>query len=306
MVATATRAQVLAFRVRAQQLDRESGPLSDTAVVDIGVQDTGPDGGLWALANRGVDVSALSPDDLATVWTIRGAPHLYLRSDLPAVAVAVQPYSDSDAGKRIYDASKPLRAAGIANLAALDGVAKAMRAVVTTPKVKGEVSTEVTARMSAPYLRWCRPCNATHLYEMPFRLAALRAGLELQPGTSPPVLQRIPGFRRDTRPSPRHDVVRAYLRLLGPATQQQVAGYLDAPVKEVRARWPEDSVEVEVEGERRWVLAADAERLEGSRPAGARLLGPFDLFLQARSWSAVRLPGCGGRASRATGFGSRS
>ena len=282
MVATATRAQVLAFRVHAQQLDRESGPLPDTAVVDIGVQDTGPDGGLWALANRGVDVPALSADDLATVWTIRGAPHLYLRSDLPAVAVAVQPYSDSDAGKRIYDASKPLKAAGIANLAALDEVAKAMRAVVNRPKVKGEVSTEVTARMSAPYLRFCRPCNATHLYEMPFRLAALRAGLELQPGTSPPVLQRIPGFRRDTRPSPRHDVVRAYLRLLGPATPQQVAGYLDAPVKEVRARWPEDTVEVEVEGERRWVLAADAERLDGSRPSGVRLLGPFDLFLQAR------------------------
>lgn len=135
MAVTATRAQVLAFRVRAQQLDRGSGAPADTAVLDIGVQDTGSDGGLWALANRGVDVSALSGDDLATVWTIRGAPHLYLRSDLPAVAVAVQPYSDADAGKRIFDASKPLKAAGIANLTALDEVAANMRAVVTRPKV---------------------------------------------------------------------------------------------------------------------------------------------------------------------------
>lgn len=282
MVLTAARAQVLDFRVGAQQLDREAGPLAETAILDIGAQDTGPDGGLWALANRGVDVSALSGVDLATVWTIRGAPHLYLRSDLPAVALAVQPYSDSDAGKRIFDASKPLKAAGIANLVALDEVAKAMRAVVTRPKVKGEVSTELTARMSPPYLRFCRPCHATHLYEMPFRLAALRAGIELQPGTSPPVLQRIPGFRRDTRPSLPHDVVRAYLRLLGPATPQHVAGYIDAPVKEVRGRWPEDAVEVDVEGERRWVLAADAERLDGPRSPGVRLLGPFDLFLQAR------------------------
>lgn len=282
MTLTAPRAQVLGFRIRAQQLDRQSGPLDDTSVLDIGAQDTGPDGGLWALANRGVDVSGLSGEDLATVWTIRGAPHLYLRSALPAVATSVQPYSDGDAGKRIFDASKPLKAAGIANLAALDEVAKAMRAVVVRPKPKGEVSTELTARMGAPYLRFCRPCNATHLYEMPFRLAALRAGLELQPGTSPPVLQRIAGFRRDTTPSPRHDVIRAYLRLLGPATPQQVAGYLDAPVKDVRARWPEDSVEVEVEGERRWVLAADAERLDDSPPATVRLLGPYDLFLQAR------------------------
>jgi hypothetical protein len=47
---------VLGFRVRAQQLDRDAGPLDDTAVLDIGVQDTGSDGGLWALAIRGVDV----------------------------------------------------------------------------------------------------------------------------------------------------------------------------------------------------------------------------------------------------------
>jgi hypothetical protein len=282
MVVTATRAQVLAFRVRAQQLDRESGRLPDTAVLDIGVQDTGSDGGLWALANRGVDVSAVADDDLATVWTIRGAPHLYLRSDLAAVAHAVQPYSEADAGKRILDASRPLKAAGIANLTALDEVATNMRAVVTRPMVKGEVSTELTGRMSPAYLRFCRPCNATHLYEMPFRLAALRAGLELQPRTSPPVLRRIAGFRRDTSPSSRHDVIRSYLRLLGPATPQQVSGYLDAPVKEVRARWPEDATEVEVEGERRWMLAADADRLDAPMPESIRLLGPFDLFLQAR------------------------
>ena len=56
------------------------------------------------------------------------------------VAAAVEPFSDADAGKRIYDASKPLKAAGIGNLAALDAVAAAMRAVVTEPTVKGDVS----------------------------------------------------------------------------------------------------------------------------------------------------------------------
>ncbi len=98
--------------MRSQQLDREAGPVDDTAVLDIGVQDTGPDGGLWALAIRGVDVSGLG-DELATVWTVRGAPHRYRRSDLPAVAAATAPFSDADAGKRIVDASKPLKAAGI-------------------------------------------------------------------------------------------------------------------------------------------------------------------------------------------------
>ena len=53
--------------------------------------------------------------------------------------------------------------------------------------------------MPESYLRFCRPCNAIHLYEMPFRLAAVRAGLELQPDTSPPVLQHITGFRKAAR-----------------------------------------------------------------------------------------------------------
>ncbi len=275
---------VLAFRVRAQQLDRAAGELADTSVLDIGVQDTGPDGGRWPLALRGAEVPSLAPDALVTVWTIRGAPHLYRRADLPAVAGAVAPFSDADAGKRIYDAAKPLKAAGIGIVAALNEVAAAMRAVVTEPTVKGEVSGVLAARLPEPYLRFCRPCNATHRHEMPFRLAAIRAGLELEAGTSPPVLRPIPGFTAAGAAGGRHDVIHAYLRLLGPATPKHVAEYLDAPVKEVKARWPDDAVQVVVDGETRWALADDRERLAGAAGSvsATRLLGPFDLFLQAR------------------------
>jgi hypothetical protein len=272
---------VLNFRVRAQQLDRDRGNPSSTAALDVGVQDTGPDGGLWALAIRGVDVSKVD-DDLATIWTIRGAPHLYRRADLPKIAAAVEPYSDEDAGKRIYDATKPLTAAGIGNLEALDSVAAAMRKVVTKPMVKGEVSTKVTQLMDEPYLRECRPCKAIHLYEMPFRLAAFRAGLELQAGTSPPVLQRIPNFRPAKKVDERFDLIRAYLRLLGPATPKHVADFLDAPLKEIKSRWPDDVVEVTVGKEKRWVLAADEKALTAKPTNATRLLGPYDLFLQAR------------------------
>jgi Winged helix DNA-binding domain len=300
MVDSITRSQVLAFRVRRQQLDRDTGLPADTAVLDLGAQDTGPDGGRWALANRGVDVSQISDDELVLVWSIRGAPHFYQRSGLRSVAAAVEPFSDADAGKRIFDASRPLKAAGISNLDALDAVAAVMRSVVTRPMVKGEVSTRLTALMDPPYLRFCRPCNTIHLYEMPFRLAALRAGLELEAGTSPPVLRPAPGFTKAARTPQRYDVVRAYLRLLGPATPKQVAAYLDAPVRDVRAHWPDDAIPVTVYGEQRWILSADAESLAdadslanaGSLPnagvptsgvaTGTRLLGPFDLFLQAR------------------------
>src|SRR3954469_8438247 len=199
-----TRGQALGLRLRAQQLGREAGTLADPAVLDIGVQDTGSDGALWALAIRGVDSSV--PDELATVWTIRGAPHVYRRADLPGVAAATAPFSDADAGRRIYDASKPLKAAGIGNLEALDAVAGTMRSLVTAPMVKGAVSARLTALMPEPHLRFCRPCDATHLYEMPFRLAALRAGLELEPGTSPPVLRPVPGLTPAATAPPHLDV----------------------------------------------------------------------------------------------------
>ncbi len=282
MVDSYTREQVLGFRLRAQQLDRDKGTLADTAVLDIGVQDTGPDGASWALALRGVDVSGLAASALVHLWTIRGAPHVYRVADLPAVAAAVEPFSEADAAKRIYDAAKPLRAAGITIIEALDTIAATMRSVVVHPMVKGEVSARLTDLLDPPHLRHCRPCDATHLHEMPFRLAVLRAGLELEAGTSPPVLGRIGDFDPASTASPAHDVVRAYLRLLGPATPKHVADYLDAPVKDVRARWPTDAVEASFDGAKRWLLAAQVPDLAVGPQPVTRLLGPFDLFVQAR------------------------
>jgi hypothetical protein len=275
-----TRRDVLGFRARAQQLGRDAGTLADTAVLDLGVQDTGTDGAAWALALRGVP--DLPADDVVLVWSLRGAPHLYRRADLPFVAAATAPFSEADAGKRIFDAARPLRAAGIPVLDGLDTIAARMREIVTAPMVKGEMSARLTAVLDEPYLRCCVPCDAIHAYEQPFRLAALRAGLELEPGTSPPVLRPVPGFAPAASPPDRLDVVRGYLRLLGPATPAHVAGYLDAPLKDVKAHWPADAVEVIVEGERRWILAADADRLAGEAPRGTVLLGSHDLFLQAR------------------------
>ncbi|GAB3651272.1 winged helix DNA-binding domain-containing protein [Glycomyces tarimensis] len=281
------RHQVLRFRVHAQQLDRERGTTADTAVLDYGVQDTGPDGGGWALALRGVDPAALSDEDLILLWTVRGAPHLYRRSEAGQVAAAVEPYSEADAGKRIYDAAKPLKAAGIGIVAALDEVAGHMRAAVTGPTPKGELSGRLAGELPEPYLRFCRPCDAIHLFEQPFRLGALRAGLELRPGTAPPVLEPIRDFAPAGEAESRFDLIRSYLRLLGPATPKQVSEFLDAPVKDVKAHWPEDAVEVDVDGEARSILSGDAESLRSADASVTRLLGPYDLFLQARDRTTI-------------------
>jgi DNA glycosylase AlkZ-like len=186
------RSEAMAYRIHAQQLDRPetARPITDAAVFDFGVQDTGRDGASWALANRGVPVREeaeleASPD-VALAWTLRAAPHYYRRTDLPEVLVATSPLSDRDAGKRVIGADKPLKEAGIPTLDGLTEVAWQMRHVVTRPMVKGEVSTQLTGRLNAPYLRYCGACKATHSWEVPFRIGALYAGLELEPGTSPP------------------------------------------------------------------------------------------------------------------------
>lgn len=283
-----TRAQVLAYRVHAQQLDAPAGSVADVADVaalDLGVQDSGPDGAAWALELRGLADAASRADELVLAWTLRGAPHAYRRTQAADVATATAPVSERDAAKRIFDASRPLRASGIPVLEALDHVAAEMRSVVTAPTVKGDLSGALNDRLPEPYLRFCRPCDAVHLYEQPFRLAALRAGLELTWGTSPPVLRRIPGWGGPSRRvEPALDPVRGVLHLLGPATPQQVATFLDSPVADVKARWPTDAEPVGVDGQTRSALTSDLPAL-ADPPATdglVRLLGPFDLLLQGR------------------------
>jgi hypothetical protein len=287
------RSEVMAHRIHAQQLDRPAAKraLTDAAIFDFGVQDTGRDGASWALANRGVPVSGAEElersADVALAWTLRSSPHYYRRTELADVMVATSPFSDADAAKRVVGADKPLKAAGIPARQGLAEVAGKMRTVVTRPMGKGEVSTRLTPLLDEPYRRDCRACRTIHAWESPFRMSALYAGLELEPGTSPPVLRRIPGWPRRT-PGPAEDPlaapeqlqpIRNYLRFLGPATPKDVAAFLDAPVAEIKKHWPADAVSIQVEGDERWWLEESATEVD---PDLVRLLGGFDLLLQGR------------------------
>jgi hypothetical protein len=293
---TVSRGQVLSFRWRAHQLDRDPGSADgsdDVALLDFGVQDTGPAGARWALANRGL--ADHDEADTVLAWTLRVSPHRYRRGDAAASATATSPWSEADAARRIFDAAKPLQPAGLGVLDALAVLAQHLRTLVTKPMAKGALSTALTAVVDPPYLRECRACGCVHVWESLFRIAPLQAGLELQPGTSPPVLQRIAGFRAPmfTRSgaaaAPTFDVIRNYLRFFGPARPADAAAFLDMPVKEVAAHWPQDAVPVavadgpEVPGERS-VLAGDLEalRVEADTPGAVRLLGPYDAYLQLR------------------------
>lgn len=285
----ASRDQVIAYRVAAQQLDRSARSVRQLAVLDIGVQDAAGEAARLAFDARlpeppGNDV--VGPDaDLALVWSLRGAPYVHRRADLPTLAAALYPLSEADATQRLNETGPSIERAGITALDQFGTAVRAMRSVVTAPTAKGAASTAVTKAIPEPMWRDCRACKTRHISDSAMRASALPAGLELQPGTSPPVLQRFARSRLVTTPRPAAltKLARGYLRLLGPATPVHVADYLDVRRADLEKYWPDDLVEVQVGRATAFLPAECRPAFENPPdPEPVRLLSGFDPYLQAR------------------------
>ncbi|MGH3329403.1 MAG: DNA glycosylase AlkZ-like family protein [Streptomycetales bacterium] len=281
------RRQVLAYRVVAQGLGRGTRAPAELGVLDLGVQDTNVGSARLALAARlpaGFGDPVKDPS-FTLLWSFRGAPHLHRTGDLPGLAAALWPMSDADALARLAAERNPLKAAGIGGREAFAVAAGAMCTVVTRPMTKGEVSAAVTARLPEAYSYRCRSCQATHVYGGLFQLAGLFAGVRLVPDRSPTTLAPL----EDRPPVPPTSAgaggpIRGYLRLHGPATLAEAAGYLGSGQAALRPAWPGDLVEVAVEGRRAWLPEERVDALRDASPASdvVRLLPPSDPYLQAR------------------------
>jgi hypothetical protein len=293
-----SREQVIAYRLAAQGLYREAGAVGDLGVLDIGVQEAmGHPAALAFAARLPADVS-VAPGDvavgpghrLALAWTLRGAPHVHRRRDLDAVARALWPLSEADAAGRLNETGPSVKKAGLPALEQFELAVAAMREVVTSPTAKGAASTEVTKRIPKVMRRDCRPCKTSHVSDSAMRSAAPAAGLEMEPGTAPPVLLPRRGAKLPTGVDPEAVAALAvsYLTYLGPAGHGEFAGYLDARRADVSSVWPQDLAEVSVGGQRAWL---PRERLDAlADPPAAelvRLLGPFDPYLQARDRNLI-------------------
>jgi len=277
----AGRTQVLAYRVAAQGL-QERGAVrpSELAVLDLGVPDVPYGSARLALAAR--TSAPLDDDALTLLWATRGAPHLHRTADLRHLAAALWPVSDADATARFVTTN--LKEGGALGLSAFRSAAEALRAVVVEPMTKGDVSTAVSTQIPKALTYWCRACDAQHISGGLFQQVALPGGVRLEPGGSPTTLAPIagwPGVPDEAQDSA--SIVRAYLRLLGPATPSEVAAYLGTKPSEIRAVWPADLAEVRVDGRRAWLPADRVDALRGAEPARTvRLLPPSDPYLQAR------------------------
>jgi hypothetical protein len=284
-----SREQVIAYRVAVQQLHRDGRAVRSLAVLDIGVQDAAGEQARLAFDARlpkppGAEV--YGPDRaLALVWSLRGAPYVHRRSDLDALAGALYPLSEADAAQRINETGPSVARAGISAFEQFTTAVDAMRAVVRTPMAKGAVSTAVTKKLPEPMRHMCRACKTSHISDSAMRASFLAAGLELQPDTSPPVMQRRQGARVTKKLDLKAltKLIRSYLTLLGPATAVHAAGYLEARRADVEQAWPDDLVEVRVDGSSAWLPTEVEQQLAAPRdPDVVRLLGAFDPYLQAR------------------------
>lgn len=290
-----TRRQVIAYRVAAQGLHRDAAAaVRDLGVLDIGVQEAmGHPAALAFAARLPLSVPVGPPDvaigpghRLALAWTLRGAPHVHHRRDLDLIGRVLWPLSEADAVGRLNESGPSVQRAGISALEQFGLAVDAMRSVVTKPTTKGAASTAVTKMLPPPMRRDCRACKTKHVSDSAMRAAAPAAGLEIEPGTAPPVLVPRAGATLPDAPDAAAVAQFAvgYLTYLGPADVGEFAGYLEARRADVATAWPDEAlVEVPVEGKRRWLPEGQLAALRSApAPDVVRLLGPFDPYLQAR------------------------
>lgn len=284
------RDQVMAYRIAAHGLHREVPDAEKLAVFDLGVQDvTARDTARLALAARLAGPAPSLVDDarFTLAWSHRGAPHYHRSDELRRLIPSLVPVDDSDAGARMLWQRKEIESADLPMTEILTTAAKALREVVVAPMTKGAASTAVTALLPGSFSRWCRPCGATHIHEQLMRLAAPLAGVRLEAGITPATL--APLARRSPIPTEpdieeARRTVERYLRLHGPATATEAAGFVGTTRKIVAdALWPNTLATVTVDGRTRYLPADSLPTLENPpEPTPIRLLPPWDPFLQAR------------------------
>jgi hypothetical protein len=180
--------------------------------------------------------------------------------------------------------------------------------VVTEPMTKGEVSGAVTARIPESLTYWCPPCDSQHISGALFQQVGIFAGTELVPAARTTTLAPIEGWAGPPDHASGTDrLVRAYLRLLGPATEAEAVAFVGTSRTELRRVWPTDGlVEVDVAGRAAWLPEDDLDVLvDPPDPPALRLVPAGDPFLQARDrqlvlpdpaqhkevWKAISNPG---------------
>ena len=176
---TATREQVLAFRLRAHGLV-ERRPTAEmlAAAGGCGLRNTPPGSAVLGLGAR---VAGLTPDaldhallaekSLVEVLSLRASPLIAPVGDVPVFTLGALPTDEASMKVALVNHTKELEAAGISGLEALKLASTvAHEALADGPMARSDLSAAITSSTPESLSSWCKPCNSTHIREMLFRM----------------------------------------------------------------------------------------------------------------------------------------
>jgi hypothetical protein len=269
-----TREQALAFRLARHHLHERTASAEEAAYV--GLQDTPPGSAATAFAAR-TDAPQEDLDRLALVTSLRGAPMAIPPADRAVFTTAIDPPDEEAARSIMGNAWKELEehTAMEALDAASAAVADALR---DGPLVKDDFHQALRERVPEDLLWWCRNCGSHHVHPSLWRATGVRGVLAVvgRDGRSPVFGAPPPAPAVE---DPGAELARRFLRAYGPARPFLLAGFAGIPTKYAKRLWERagDLAEVDLDGQKAWVLADDVGALADPPPVrGVRLLPSLD------------------------------
>jgi DNA glycosylase AlkZ-like len=278
------REQALAFRVAAHNLhERLPAGSEDAAAGVIGLQDFPPGLAPTALAAR---VDDADPDGLVIVYTFRGAAVAVPAADVAVFTAGLAPPDETAARALLGTAVETLDPEGISAMDALDRVSAAVAdALADGPLERDDFHQALRERLPRELLWWCRGCRSHHVHPSLWRATGVRGVLAVAERRGRVTVFGAPPAAPAVADAPA-ELARRFLHAYGPATHSELAawgGIAPAHAKALLAAVVDELEEVDLDGRRGLVLAADARALESPPQAsGVRLLPPFDPYLDQR------------------------
>jgi hypothetical protein len=271
MTLTVDGARVLRYRARASHLHEKLPPGSFAKAAWGGLQDSVPRAGVISLHAR---VEAAEPDawedpSLVQVWFRGGADYIVPREDAGIFTLGSRPRD-------------PSRGAELERLAdeihrVTEGLTLPVREVHARLRLAQPTALRASALTGRVHIRW----DASNIWLIPVE----RPDVDVEDA--------------------RRELARRFLHWLGPATKQGLARWTGVQPRDAAETWSAieaELVPVEVNGDRRFMLAADIDALVSAEPIrGIRLL-PLDDPL-AKTDKGLLVPEATRRARVLPGWG---
>jgi DNA glycosylase AlkZ-like len=280
------REQALAYRVAAGHLAERLPPGSAGRAAFCGLQDFPPGTATLALAARVEGARPEDMDELAIVYSRRGAATAVSPPDIPVFTVGLEPPDEAAARALIGNAVDTLDPAGIAAREALDRVGAAVAdAVAAGPLARDDFHQALRERLPGELLWWCRNCGSHHVHPSLWRATGVKGVLGVAGREGRTTLFGAPPPAPAVS-DPAAELARRFLRAYAPAGRSELAawaGIAPGHAAALLSRIEDETTEVAFAGRTQLVLTADAGLLSDPPAAtGVRLPPPADPYLDQR------------------------